>query len=326
LIKFDDPITGRNDLSRAVHDLLLARLRFRHLQLIAEIERTGSLGRAAVQLNLTQPALSKALVDLEGMLGFKLYERGPRGLTKTSQGAVLLEGASLLLRELAHVHEEALAVGANGRLAGVLRLGSTAFLAVSVLPGVVFRLTQAAPPLMVRLHEASAPMLMEQLQAGDLDALVTIYDAGSMALAGKRRVRFEPFAEERYVVIAPTHHALASSRAVTWQRMAAEPWVFTRKPSLARRFVEDSFRRHGAEPPVPVCEMDGPVTAARMVGAGVGLSSVPESTALEAVTRGAVRILQLRVPQPQATLGLVYRAAAAGHPHIAALQAALAAR
>jgi DNA-binding transcriptional LysR family regulator len=312
-------------MSRDVHDLLLARLRFRHLQLIAQIERTGSLGRAAVELNLTQPALSKALLELEGMLGFKLYERGPRGLRKTAQGAVLLEGASLLLRELAHVHAEALAAGSEARLAGILRLGTTAFLAVSVLPAVVRRLTQADPPLAVHLHEASAPRLMELLQAGELDALVTIYDAGAIAQAGSRKVRFEPFAEERYVVIAPPDHPLGATRAITWRRLAAEPWVFTRKPSLARRFVEDSFRRHGAEPPLPLCEIDGPLTAVRMVAAGVGVSSVPESTAREAVERGIVRILHLKAPQPGATLGVVYRAAAAGYPHLNALLAAVSA-
>jgi DNA-binding transcriptional LysR family regulator len=238
---------------------------------------------------------------------------------------VMMHGASLLLRELAHVHAEAEAAGSDGRLAGILRLGTTAFLAVSRLPAVVRHLVARAPPLAVWLHEASAPRLMEKLQAGELDALITIYDADSMAQVINRKVRFEPFAEEHYVVIAPAGHPLAAARAVSWRRLADEPWVFTRKPSLARRFVEDSFRRHGSEAPMPLCETDGPVTAAHMVAAGVGLSSVPQSTAQEAVARGSVRVLQLRVPQPLATLGIVYRAATAGHPQLEALRSAVAA-
>lgn len=308
---------------RTSHELLLSRLRFRHLQLITEIERSGSLSRAADALSLTQPALSKSLAELEATLGFAVFHRGPRGLQKTPQGAVLMRGAERLLRELQHVQSEAEAAAHDHRAAGILRLGAPAFLAVTSLPAVVRRLTQADPPLVVHLTEASVPRLMEDLQRGELDALVSVYNPAVMASAGGKSARFEPFAQERYVVIAPAKHPLAASRAITWRTLAKQPWVLTRAPSLARVFIEDSFRREGVEPPVPLCETDGPVTAARMVAAGVGLSSVPESTAREAKVGGAVTVLKLRTAQPKATLGLVYRDAMVGHPHVEALRAAL---
>jgi LysR family transcriptional regulator of abg operon len=158
-------------------DHLLARLRFRHLQLIVEVERTGSLSRAAEALSLSQPALSKSLKEIEGMLNFEIFHRGPRGLQKTPQGALVIQGASLLLRELQHVRAEAEAAGANAGIAAVLRLGTSAFIAVSLLLPIIAQLTGKVPPVAVRVREDSVPRLFEYLHAGRLDALVTLYDS-----------------------------------------------------------------------------------------------------------------------------------------------------
>jgi len=302
---------------------LFARLRFRHLQLLAEVERTGSLSRAANALSLTQPALSKALKEIEEILGFAIFHRGSRGLKKTIQGTVVVHGALLLLREMLHVHAEAEAVGSNGHVAAVLRLGTSGFLAIGLLPDVISRLTNLTPPLAVRLREDNVPRLFESLFSGDLDALICLYNSEVMASALGREIRFEKIAEEQYVVIAPPGHRLARAHAISWKMLCDVPWVLTRKPSLARVLVEDSFRHHGLTPPAPLCETDGPVTAARMVASGVGLGSVPESTAREHLRSNAVSLIKMQTPQPNATLGLVYRAAAADHPRIAALRKAL---
>ena len=144
-----------------------------------------------------------------------------------------------------------------------------------------------------------------------------------MAATAGQGVRFEKIGEEPYVVIAPAAHRLARSRKVSWQALAAEPWVLTRKPSLARHFVEDSFRSHGLEPPPALCETVSPVTNARLVAEGVGVSSVPVSTAREAERGGRVRRVRLQAPQPSAMLGMVYRVVAAGHPRIALLRDAV---
>ena len=302
---------------------LLARLRFRHLQLIAEVERTGSLSHAAVVLSLTQPALSKALKEIEDMLGFAVFRRGPRGLQKTAQGVIVVHGASLLLREILHVHAEAEAAGTEGNIAALLRLGTSAFIAVGLLPDVISRLTKLVPPLVVHLREDNVPRLFESLLAGELDALVTLYNHEVMASTVGREVQFENISEEHYVVIAPPGHRLATARAASWQKLSETPWVLTRKPSLARVLVDDSFRRHGVAPPMPLCETDGPVTAAKMVACGVGLSSVPESTARDPIRAKAVSVVKLQMPPPSATLGLVYRTASADHPRIALLRQAL---
>jgi LysR family transcriptional regulator, regulator of abg operon len=304
---------------------LLARLRFRHLQLIVEVERTGSLSRAAESLSLTQPALSKALREIEDMLGFLVFERGPRGLQKTPQGRVVVQGAALLLRELMHLQAEAEATGADGSLAAVLRLGTSAFLAVGLLPPVIARLAQQLPAIAVRLREDNVPRLFEALLAGDLDALVTLYNPEVMAATVGREIRFERLRDEPYALIAPPGHRLARPRAKPpdWQALSQQPWVLTRRPSLARVLLEDNFHRHGATLPEPLCETDGPVTAAQLVAHGVGLGCVPESTAKDLLAARRIQRIRMVTPPPSATLGLVYRTALGEHPRLASLRAAL---
>lgn len=302
---------------------LLARLRFRHLQLIAEIERTGSLSKSAAALNLTQPALSKSLKEVESMLGFPIFSRSSRGLQKTIQGEIVMQGASLLIRELQHIHVEAMSAGRSGQVGGILRLGAPAFLSLTFVPRVVAQLAKATPPLTVSLSENNVPSLVEALAGGTLDALITVYNAEAIATAAHRGVRFEKFAEEPYVVIAHEANPLVRQRKVSWQTLSNERWILTRKPSLARVFVEDSFRSNGLEPPIPLCETTSPVTNAHMVAEGMGVSNVPLVTAREAERNGSVRQVRLESPQPSAMLGLVYRSATASHPRLVALRNAI---
>src|SRR5215213_6962522 len=105
---------------------LIARLRFRHLELIRSLGATGSLCKTASALNLSQPAISKALVEIESSFGFNLFERSPAGVTLTPRGQAILEGATLLLNSLRHVRRAAL--HAERRV--VIRMGVTPFISV----------------------------------------------------------------------------------------------------------------------------------------------------------------------------------------------------
>jgi LysR family transcriptional regulator of abg operon len=312
------------DMPMATHsEHLLARLRFRHLQLISEIDRTGSLSKASAVLSLTQPALSKALKEAEEMLGLVLFTRSARGLEKTKQGSVVIHGANLLIQELRHMQYEADAAGPEGRISAVLRLGAPAYLAVSLAPGIVSRLTNQKPSLMVSLHEDNVPNLLDALRNAELDALLTVYSSAAPAIAEEKELCFEKFAEEDYAVIGPAGHRLTRARNVPWEKLASESWVLTRKPSLARVFIEQSFLRSGVIPPSPVCETNSPVTSASLVAASVGLSCVPGRAMREAERTSDVKRIRVIPPPPIAALGLVYRAATAEHPRIRALQQAI---
>jgi DNA-binding transcriptional LysR family regulator len=298
---------------------LLARLRFRHLQLLQTLAARGSLRAAAEALRQTQPALSKALHELEAMLGFPLFERTPRGLRPTPQGEVLVRGASLLIAELEHLRYEAGAL--QGRAQAVLRLGAPPFVALGLVPDLLAKLLQRQPPVFVRLTEERVPRLHELLRAGELDALLSTYSLEPEDAQGGRRLRREKLFDAANVVIAAP--GWRGPRRPTWQALAGERWVLPGRGSFIRRLIEEMFLRQGLAAPQPIVESASPLTNAKLVAAGVGLSAVPETAAADAGLAG--RIVQVKVTPrlPAAPVALVYRPETAGHPRISALREAL---
>jgi LysR family transcriptional regulator of abg operon len=284
---------------------LVARLRFRHLRLITELQRDGSLRAAAQTLNLTQPAVSKALGEIENAFGFALFIRTARGVTPTAQGTIAIRGATLLLQELAHLRGEA---EAGERAAAIVRIGAPPFVAQGYLPKVLARLAQRDPPVRVHLLEERVPMLMQALLAGEVDALVTSHPM-QMPEAGPSALRFEKLFEVEFSVIAPPSHPLTRVRRVDWQQLALEPWVMPARTSMARRLIEECFMRAGAVPPQPVIESTSPGTNVQLVAAGAGLSIAPTTTTRHAQNLGQVKSLKVTPAIPPAPVDLIFRGA-----------------
>jgi LysR family transcriptional regulator, regulator of abg operon len=287
---------------------LASRLRFRHLQLLLALEQGGSLRAAAQALNFTQPALSKALAEVEAAFGLPLFTRTPRGLTPTAQGLVTLRGARLLLQELAHVQAEA---GAAGAAAAIVRVGAPPFVAHGYLPEVLLRLASAVPRVHVQLLEERVPMLLEALADGRLDALVSSYPADTPASLGTT-LRYEKLFDSEFVVIAPPAHPLARVRRVDWVMLAQHDWIMPARTSMVRRVIEDHFARAGAVPPLPLVESTSPVTNLQLVAAGIALAVVPVTTLSNAAMEG--RVTRLRV-SPAIAPGPVALISRAGPPN-----------
>lgn len=297
---------------------LITRLRFRHLRLITELQRGGSLRIAAQALNQTQPALSKALGELEGAFGFAIFVRTSRGVTPTAQGEVVIRGAAMLLEELAHLQTEA---GASETMTPIVRVGAPPFLAQSYLPEVLERLTRSEPRVRVKLVEERVPLLLEALAQGRLDALVTSYPAQMPDLPGVR-LHLEKLFDAKFVVIAAPGHPLSRARQVDWHRLAREPWIMPARTSMLRRLIEESFMRAGAVPPVPVVESTSPVTNVQLVAAGLGLSAAPEATMRPAQAMGQVVKIKVSPVIATSPVALVYRQGVA-NPRVALLRHAL---
>lgn len=298
---------------------LASRLRFRHLQLLLALEEGGSLRAAAQALNFTQPALSKALAEIEGAFGLPLFTRTARGLTPTPQGAAAVRGARLLLHELEHVREEATAAA---RAAAVVRIGAPPFVAHGHLPAVIARLAASTPRVHVELLEERVPLLMDALAEGRVDALVTSYPPPAPG-GSAGALRYEKLFDTDYAVIAPPSHPLAGVRRVDWPTLARHDWILPGRSSMVRRMVEDTFMRGGAMPPLPVVESTSPVTNVQLVAAGIGLGVVPLATLLHA-GQGLV----VRIPATPAIgagpVGLIWRAGP-DNPRLSLVREALAA-
>lgn len=297
---------------------LASRLRFRHLQLLLALQTGGSLRAAAQALNFTQPALSKALGEIESAFGFELFVRTARGLTPTPRGQVALRGARLLLEELAHVQREA----STGDVAAtVVRIGAPPFVAHGYLPAVLARLVRGEPTVRVELMEERVPLLLQALAEGRVDALVSSYPAQLPDTLGVE-LRYDKLFDTEFAVIAPPRHPLAASRKVDWQALAQHDWIMPARTSMVRRVIEEGFVRAGVTPPVPVVESTSPVTNVQLVAAGIGWSVAPATAVKHAAAAGLVVRVNVTPAIAPGPVALIYRAEPA-NPRLDLLRAAL---
>lgn len=134
------------------------------MEMFLAVYRTGSLGRASQQLNLTQPAVSKAIRRLERSLDVPLFEREPRGMVPTLFGEALVRHAELVGSELDRAVEEIAAL--RGAARGRAKLGATPSVIEGLFPAAIGALLADRPGLTVTVREALAVCLTDVGRSG----------------------------------------------------------------------------------------------------------------------------------------------------------------
>jgi LysR family transcriptional regulator, regulator of abg operon len=284
---------------------LIAGLRFKHLRLLQALVEGGSLRSAATTMNLTQPALSRMLSDIETSFGAQLFERSSRGLTPTPKGLAAIRGAGQLLEDLSRVQQE---VALGFEAATVLRIGAPHFVAHGYLPAVVAALRKSQPRVHLQLREGAVLELFDALAAGEVDALVSTYAARSSDETTVPLV-YEQLFDSQYVVIGPTSGPLAGIRTrVALASLAAEPWILPTRSSMLRTAVDLAFQHAGLTPPIAAVESNHPVTNLEFVAMGLGLSLVPLHAMKAYASTRRVRRLYVEPSILTGPVALVYRA------------------
>lgn len=193
-------------------------MRLRHLEVLLTIARHRSLTAAAAALDITQPAVSQWLADIEAAAGVRLFERGQR-LRPTAYTATLLAHAERVLQDAQRAFAEVTVISAGG--SGLVRVGAMRVAAVALLPTVVLRLRVEAPGIELALVEDIAARLWEAFERNELDVLITRLDTRALGSGLPHRKLFA----DRYRVVCGPQHPLAGRKRVTWREAGRHPWL-----------------------------------------------------------------------------------------------------
>ncbi|GAC1494533.1 MAG: LysR substrate-binding domain-containing protein [Candidatus Limnocylindrales bacterium] len=223
--------------------------------------------RAAADLGVAQPSVSKQIRRLEAEIGDPLFDRRAGGVALTDAGAVLLPWAKRVLADLAAARAEVagLATLEKGRLS----VGATPSISTVLLPPVLAEFHRAHPGISLAVHEAGSRDLVRLLEAGDLDlALVVLPVPHDDLLATTAVLR------EDLVLAVPAGHALAKRRSVRIAELRGVPLVMFREGYDLRTTTIAACEAAGFHPVFAVegAEMDGVL---RMTAAGIGVAVVP---------------------------------------------------
>ena len=233
---------------------------------------TLHFGRAALQLHMTQPPLTQAIAQLEGLLGVRLFDRTKRSVQLSVVGAALVPEARDLLARAQALPRLARA-NADGE-AGRLRLAFVSTVGFDVLPRWVRAFRQRHPGVQLELIEATGDVQQSALARGDIDAGFMLHAPGVVP-SGLLRLLI---ASEALVVALPDQHPLALFERLTLAQVLAEPLViFPRRivPSLYDAIVA-LYHAAGCTPLVAQ-EAIQMQTIVNLVSAGLGLAWVPDS-------------------------------------------------
>src|SRR5437773_4176029 len=180
-------------------------MELRHLRYFVAVADAGTVSRAAVQLNVTQPGLSRQLRDLEGELGLPLFDRVGRRLHLTAQGESLLLRTREILRSADALREQAGALA--GGQTGTLRLGATAQTLESLISAFLVGFRRAWPGIDVRLVEDGGVRLRARVARGELHLALGAVPAGD-------ELRARPLFPVWVLAVMSTRHPLARRRTL----------------------------------------------------------------------------------------------------------------
>jgi DNA-binding transcriptional LysR family regulator len=223
--------------------------------------------RAAAQLRIGQPALSRQVQDLEDEIGVDLLRRSPRGVTLTAEGKLFLEEARELLKRADESVKKVRAL-ARGEF-GELHVGYAPSPTVEILPPALAAFQKAVPRVKILLHDLSSEELITGLRNATLN-LAVMFHSSSEQIAG---VEFELLRTYPLCVAMAATHPFARLKSVTLEKLAAEPLIgFRRKDYPAYYHVLDrAFAPIRAKPHIAV-ECDSASSLITEVEAGHGVA------------------------------------------------------
>lgn len=257
-----------------------------HLRMLAAVGEWKSISRAAAELGLSQPAVSKSIRTLEREAGVQLVVAMPRGAVLTEAGETLCAHARAILSATQAAEEDLAAYRRVRR--GVLRVGASTTIARYALPPVVAEFLRRHPDIEVRVTSLHSRFIARLALERQLDvALVE-------APVGDERLHATPWMEDELIVVAAPGHPLADGRPTTPTALAQATWILREAGSGARAFALAGLARVGVRP-ARVITVDCNEVMTQLAAAGTGLAVVSATAVAAPRTDGRLR--ELDVPR-----------------------------
>ncbi|HEX6598147.1 MAG TPA: LysR substrate-binding domain-containing protein [Gemmatimonadaceae bacterium] len=260
-------------------------LNLHHLRVFARVAEEGGFTRAAQALRLSQPAVSKAVRELERQTGVPLFERAGRVTRLTAAGDALFARARELFAVERSAEEELRAL--RGLSGGVLRVGASTTVATYLLFPYLARFRATNPGVKLRVASANTRAIARALLERRLDVALV---EGPVRHA---RIEVIPWREDELVLITPPAHRLATKRSIDLRELAAEPLIVREPGSGTRRVAEHALAAHDVSPTVAL-QLGSTEAIKQAVAAGLGVAFVSRFAVEEQVKLGRIAAVRVR--------------------------------
>ncbi len=268
----------------------------RQLRYFDALARHGHFGRAAEACSISQPALSMQIREMEDALGGALLERSARQVALTQFGEELIQRVRDILRSIDELGDFARA--SQDRLAGRLRVGMIPTIAPYLLPKVIENLARLHPELDIHVRETLTPKLIKEVAEGRLDTAIVALPVSEPSLTEVALFT------ENFLLVRPGED---KGTPVPSSEMLREMRLLLLEEGHCFRDQALSFCNMQSSPPREVLDASSLSTLVQMVGAGIGVTLIPEMAVAVETRSAPVSVARFKNPQPSRTIGMVWR-------------------
>jgi DNA-binding transcriptional LysR family regulator len=287
-------------MTGSLDERVMRRLKLRELRILTTVAQAGSMGKAAAQLALSQPAVSKAIAEMEHTLGVPLLDRSVQGVEPTLYGHALLKWAAAVFDDLRQGVREIEFLA--DPTAGEVRLGSAEMMNAGLLPVVIDRLSRQYPRLVFTVMQA--PTIAAQYR--DLrDRRVDFVFGRMMTPIEDEDLNAEILFEDPLIVVASAGSKWLRRRKIEPAELIDEPWCLTAYDSGIGPFVTQAFRARGLRVPRLTVTSNSPHLYYALVHTGRFLSVAPVSTLRLSGKRLGLKALPVDLAIRPGPIGLV---------------------
>lgn len=267
---------------------------FNSLRYFVLVGKYENMSRAAEELHITQPALSKSISLLEENLGVELFDRNGRSVKLNRYGKFFLIRAEFILMEFLRAKEDLSNLVSPGQ--GEVAIGFMHTLGLEVIPSLMTDVKKVYPNMKFQLTQSNSSVILDKLEAGELDlCLISSLDKNT-------EIVWEKLWDEQLYLIVPESHVLAKRKKIKIKDFAKEPFISIKRGNSLRKSVDSLFKMEGFQLNIAF-EGEEIHTVASLVESGLGVSLIPHIKGLE---HYKIKTIQVDAENCNREVGLAY--------------------
>jgi len=280
-------------------DRIGRRIKLRDLHVLHAVVQSGSMTKAANDLAISVPVVSKAIADLEHTVGVRLLDRSPQGVELTAYGRALLNRGLAAFDELRQGVKEIEFLA--DPTAGEVRIGSTIPLAAGFVAAVIDRLSRRYPRIVFHIVADDSASIYRELGERNVDVVI----ARRHGPFPDQHAEFEMLYDDPYVVVAGARNPWARRRQIELAELVNELWTLPPSDSLVGAVVVEAFRAAGLEYPRATVVTFPHAVRNSLLATGRFLTVIPRSVLRYPAKHPGLKMLPVELPITGGPIGIL---------------------
>lgn len=280
------------------NDRVRRRLKLRDLDILMAVIETGSMGKAAGRLNISQPAVSKAIVELEDALGVRLMDRSRRGVVPTPYGRALAKRSVAIFNDLRQGVQDIDFL--TDPTKGEIRIGTTEPIAVAIVTPTIDRLSRKYPQISFHVIAGGNATLYRDVTERNIEFAIC-------RMIGRLpdELEAEVLCYDAFSIATSARNPLTRRRKLTFADLANEPWTIFPFDSVFGSVIAEAFRTNGYEPPRLTVASPSLCVQNELMATGRFITVLPSFMLRTAGRHLQLKALPVALPNAPMAIGLI---------------------